>query len=215
MPTPWSSTEVELIVADYFAMFAAELRNEPCNKAAHRTALLPLLNNRSTSALEWKHQNISAVLIQLQRPCIAGYKPRYNYQRLLAEEVENYLRLTPGLDALIGVDVERVAEVPTTENILNAMVSRPAPAAEKASDHTTTYHARPDRKVDYLARRRATLHSAALESSSSSTLSAQSCSVWARIVWRTTWNACPKQEVTVLASTCCRSAEMARSVLLR
>lgn len=152
MPTPWSETEVALTVADYFSMLADELCNESYNKTAHRNALLPLLNNRSASALEWKHQNISAVLIELKRPYIAGYKPRYNYQRLLAEAVENHLRQIPDLDTLIAADVERTPEVPTPEDILKALVARPVPAAKTASDYTERYQARPARKVDYLAR---------------------------------------------------------------
>ena len=35
------------------------------NKAFHRKALLPLLDNRTEGSLEYKYQNISAVLINL------------------------------------------------------------------------------------------------------------------------------------------------------
>ena len=47
MPLPWSYTEVELIIADYFSMLEAELRGETYTKAAYRKALLPLLSGRS------------------------------------------------------------------------------------------------------------------------------------------------------------------------
>lgn len=49
---------------------------------------MPQLNNRSESAVEFKHQNISAILVVLGFPYIAGYKPAFNYQNLLQDVVE-------------------------------------------------------------------------------------------------------------------------------
>src|SRR4051812_42143386 len=60
---PWSREEVDLIVADYFSMLRAELAGEPYSKADHNRALQPLLGGRSKSSIEFKHQNISAVLV--------------------------------------------------------------------------------------------------------------------------------------------------------
>ncbi len=87
----WSNQEVELIVADYFKMLSDELSGNSYKKSEHRKALLPLLNNRSDGAVEFKHQNISAVLIRLGQPYIKGYLPRYNYQSILEDVVLNYL----------------------------------------------------------------------------------------------------------------------------
>lgn len=72
-------------------MLALELRGEPYNKAAHNRRLIAVLNGRSRQAVEFKHANISAVLIELGFPYIAGYKPRGNYQELLKEEVARRL----------------------------------------------------------------------------------------------------------------------------
>lgn len=91
MPISWSNTEVQLIVADYFNMLTAELKDEDYSKAAHRRALLPLLANRSDGSVEFKHQNISAVLVELGQPFIKGYLPRFNFQQLLKEAVFEYL----------------------------------------------------------------------------------------------------------------------------
>jgi hypothetical protein len=79
----WSSEEVGLIVADYFAMLRAELAGEPYNKAEHNRALQPLLDGRSKSSIEFKHQNISAVLAENGQPYIAGYRPARNYQKAI------------------------------------------------------------------------------------------------------------------------------------
>jgi hypothetical protein len=91
MPAPWSHIEVELIVADYFAMLEEELAGIDYSKAEHRRKIQMLLNDRSAGSIEYKHQNISAVLAKFGQPFIKGYLPRYNYQLLLEETVINYL----------------------------------------------------------------------------------------------------------------------------
>ena len=91
MHEAWSDSEVKIIIEDYFNMLTDELAGKPVNKALHRRALLPLLNNRSEGSIEFKHQNISAVLATLGQPFIKGYLPRYNYQKLLENFVLDYL----------------------------------------------------------------------------------------------------------------------------
>ncbi|MCE8472430.1 hypothetical protein LZ189_25910, partial [Rhodovulum sulfidophilum] len=59
---PRTDEENDLIVADYFAMLADDISGRRYSKAKHRRVLLPLLNDRSEGAVEFKHQNISAVL---------------------------------------------------------------------------------------------------------------------------------------------------------
>jgi hypothetical protein len=88
----WSRYEVDLIVTDYFQMLRAELAGEPYSRADHSRALLPLMNGRSKSSVENKHQNISAVLAGKGLPYIGGYKPARNYQKaILPQAVEEYL----------------------------------------------------------------------------------------------------------------------------
>jgi hypothetical protein len=91
----WSESEVGLIVADYFAMLRAELLGQPYTKAEHRKALRPHLAGRSDGSVEFKHANISAVLVGRGLPYIEGYKPRGNYQGLLAQAVESFLDGNP------------------------------------------------------------------------------------------------------------------------
>lgn len=87
----WSEIEVDLIIADYFNMLAEELKGIRVNKTHHRRTLQKLLNYRSDGSIEFKNQNISAVLVNLGQPFISGYKPRYNYQKILEEKVIAYL----------------------------------------------------------------------------------------------------------------------------
>ena len=64
MPTPWSREEVEVTVADYLHMWLLEQAGQAYNKTTHRKALLQKLNDRSEGAVEMKHQNISAILME-------------------------------------------------------------------------------------------------------------------------------------------------------
>lgn len=45
-----------------------------------------MLNGRSPGAIEFKHANISAILIEIGFPYLDGYKPRGNYQELLRKK---------------------------------------------------------------------------------------------------------------------------------
>lgn len=91
MPDSWSNTEVELIVADYFNMLSAELAGEIYSKADHRKNILPLLNVRSEGSIEYKHQNISAVLANLGEEIVFQFE-RWNLIKIgkekLAEKIE-------------------------------------------------------------------------------------------------------------------------------
>lgn len=77
-------------------MLADDVAGRPYNKAAHRRQLLPLLNNRSAGSVEFKHQNISAVLKGLGEVWITGYKPAFNFQTSLVGAVARWLAINPG-----------------------------------------------------------------------------------------------------------------------
>ena len=103
MPNPWSESEVEAAVADYFDMLRSELTGCPYNKTEHRRALLEQLDNRSHGSIERKHQNISAVLIEMGMPYVDGYKPLSNYQRaILPEAVAEFVARNPELQKLLN-----------------------------------------------------------------------------------------------------------------
>jgi hypothetical protein len=82
----WDWLECEATVQDYFAMLRKELAGEKYNKAQHRRELGAKIQGRE-KGIEFKHQNISAVLIELGLPYISGYKPRFNYQQQLKQVV--------------------------------------------------------------------------------------------------------------------------------
>lgn len=91
MTDAWTDIEIDLIVADYFAMLANELSDEPFNKAERNRALQERIS-RSRGSIEFKHQNISAVMLGLGQPWIAGYKPAANFQNALVDGVLRRLK---------------------------------------------------------------------------------------------------------------------------
>ncbi|AZO65123.1 MULTISPECIES: DUF3883 domain-containing protein [unclassified Mesorhizobium] len=92
----WTNRQIELIVADYFDMLSQELAGRPFVKA-QRNAQLQELTGRSRGSIEFKHQNISAVLYRLGMPWIAGYKPMANFQHALVDGVERHIARNPAL----------------------------------------------------------------------------------------------------------------------
>lgn len=150
MPSPWSQHEVELIVADYFAMLMKELAGEPYVKAEHNRNTQKLLNNRSKQSLEWKYRNISAVLARLGAPYIRGYVPAWNYQRALVDAVVAYRKAHPELERLFDrfADEPVVVEPPKLD-FSKILDERPEPSL-LAEEPTVTYGRAV--KVNYLER---------------------------------------------------------------
>lgn len=149
----WDWLECELVVQDYLAMLRKELCGDSYNKAAHRRALQARLNNRREQAIEFKHRNISAVLLELGLPYIPGYKPAFNYQSQLKQAVLAHIAREPAqFDELTqGADAEPAP--PDPQQVDWSTVLDPNPP-----DRLTDYK-RPDRhylgrRVDFSARER-------------------------------------------------------------
>lgn len=121
----WSRHEVEAIVDDYLAMLALELTGAPYNKAAHRRALLPLLNGRSEKSIDFKHANISVALLDVGFPYISGYKPLSNYQGLLAEVLAERMGGAAQLQEVAAADANRPMIMPEVDDILSMLTAAP------------------------------------------------------------------------------------------
>lgn len=126
MPENWSREEVEAAVTDYFEMLALETVGKPFNKAERNRQLQQKLNRRSHGSIERKHQNISAILLESDYPCIEGYKPLGNYQELLRTVVVHRLASADWLNAIIAAEVEKPAtQMPHIGNLLAIQVDPP------------------------------------------------------------------------------------------
>ena len=91
MSEVWTDAENDALVADYLAMLRGELRGERYSKAEHNRALQDRIG-RGRGAIEFKHQNVTAVLMGLGEPWIEGYKPAPNFQGSLVTAVVRALR---------------------------------------------------------------------------------------------------------------------------
>ncbi|RKZ05719.1 hypothetical protein DRQ25_15510 [Candidatus Fermentibacteria bacterium] len=152
MLSAWSEVEIIAIVEDYFSMLQAEIKGINYNKTAHRKKLIQQLTNRSHSSIERKHQNISAVLIEMGCPYISGYKPLRNYQRKLFPDIISEL-LSQNILLLnsIAEDADLAIEIPTVASILNVLVNPPEPVTPQEKQIALE---RPQYKgkLNYLAR---------------------------------------------------------------
>jgi hypothetical protein len=147
----WSRVEVEACVASYLTMLGLELNGQRYNKTEHAEALMQKLDDRGRGSVEFKHCNISAVLLALGYPNINGYKPRFNYQLELLDVVESQLAGNQVVDAAAQAAVERPAIEIAVSDSYAAWV--PAPKLSKIRETAADYSPGflPVRR-DYLAR---------------------------------------------------------------
>ena len=147
----WGRDEVEIIVSDYLRMLLSELAGQPFNKAAHRRQLQALLPGRSESSIEFKHANISAVMLELGYPYIRGYQPRSNFQRsTLVDVVQSQVLQRRELDDVAQSAVERPAA--PVDHVDFARVVSKAPQREIAAREASPAYLRAPVKRDYFAR---------------------------------------------------------------
>ncbi len=85
--TNWSTQEIDLVVSDYFDMLGLEFAGTSFNRA-ERNRRLQELTGRSKGSIEFKRQNISAVLDVLGIPWLKGFVPRANFQNALLDVIE-------------------------------------------------------------------------------------------------------------------------------
>lgn len=151
MSSDWTPKEVAATVAAYLRMLTMELTGQAYNKSEHRRALHQLLPARSDGAIEFKHCNISAVMIELGFPHIPGYKQRRNFQRqALFEEVTRQIAARPQLEDAARKAVELPAEAPLIARF-DAVRVEPPPLELNAGERDA-YRPSALSQRDYLAR---------------------------------------------------------------
>jgi hypothetical protein len=132
MPEDWSQQEVEIIVEDYLAMLVLQFQGQNYNKAKRNRELQKLLPARRRGSIEFKHQNVSAVMNELGYPYVIGYKPASNYQRLLYEVVERRVYARPELAKTVARLIEQPVVKPTRiADILAIQVAPPTPPKKR------------------------------------------------------------------------------------
>lgn len=133
-------------------MLEHELRGQNYNKAQLNRDVQNSLEYRSRTSVEFKLQNVSAVLKQLGEPWVLGYKPAVNFQDSLLEAVLRFLDARPNW-TLATSRAPRAAQRPRVLREPPAFRFDPAPhqrnAPELEPDHV---RGRIARKIDAAAR---------------------------------------------------------------
>jgi hypothetical protein len=117
----WNSLENEVIVAAYLDMLDHELRGEPVVKSKFNDDVRQRIG-RSRGSVEYKFQNVSAVLIELRHPYVRGYKAASNFQEALRDAVVAQIQSRTELRSIALQDFSREpgSEVDFTWNVTEA-----------------------------------------------------------------------------------------------
>ncbi|WP_010585825.1 DUF3883 domain-containing protein [Schlesneria paludicola] len=150
----WSEQEVRLVVADYFTMLESELLGVPYKKSDHRKILAPHLSGRSDGSIEFKHQNVSGVLVDFGLPYIEGYKPRSNYQSILATEVESFLEKRPDFwqQVAAGPILNPVEPPPNKQTKFEDVIEEPPEQIIVPKSDSKPWITRKPRRIDFAER---------------------------------------------------------------
>jgi hypothetical protein len=152
LPEDWSPAEVAATVADYLVMLAHDLRGERYVKREHNRRLQAVLNGRTAAAIEFKHQNISAVMIELGFPYIDGYKPAANYQELLRSEVVAQMTADGEVERITSDVVEKPAPTIDLSAIAPEVFVRPPIRDLPPATYERRRLSQPPRQINYLER---------------------------------------------------------------
>ena len=147
----WTDEEVGLLLADYFGMLQLDLQGKEYNKAERNRLLREKLDERTKGSVEFKHQNVSAVLLKLGLPYIDGYKPAKHFQQSLVDRVKTHLDSDRAL--LLGLELASNAtpsELPKLGN-WNSLFEAPPDGMPHPEDPREPWRLRQGRQIDYAA----------------------------------------------------------------
>ena len=142
--TPWTTHELEAVVADYLEMLQTELAGGTVVKAERNRALQGSIG-RSHGSIEYRHQNISAVMVELGLPFIRGYKPASHYPAILYEVVRAHLFRQALYDSLVSAGSGII--VPP-----GGLIYEPAPVMNDKLETSNPFIGRIDHELDPAAR---------------------------------------------------------------
>ncbi|MVN87610.1 HNH endonuclease [Deinococcus sp. HMF7620] len=107
----WTPEELLVTLAAYLEMLRLEQRGEAYSKAEHRRKLLEgVLLGRTAASVEFRMQNISAVLLSIGQPYLKGYAPARNVG---AKVIAQILEFLAELDPELPIELRRQAPAPT------------------------------------------------------------------------------------------------------
>lgn len=149
----WNNDEVNLTVSLYFELYKQQLRGEEFVKAEHHRDLASRLG-RTSSAVEYKLQNISAVLSEMGYPRMQGYAPYGNYQNLLRKRVSDYLNRDGEIHDLLDTEAASHPKELQMSERPRDILEDPPERQETSPTNATNNALHTSRKIDYVERER-------------------------------------------------------------
>jgi len=136
--TGWSDEELEASVDAYLKMFALEQRKLPFKKADENRLLREgPLSKRSASSVEYRMQNISAVMEQLGQQRITGYVSAKNLGSGVSKRIKEILA-KKGIEALPKGEQRATTFTPLQLVKVNAPKKNEAPVGVLNPKETTS-----------------------------------------------------------------------------
>ena len=148
--TPWTIDEVETIVTGYFQMLRMQELEQKPNKAEQNRRLKALLPARNLASIEYKHRNISAVLLRLGAQPLLGTSHFPTFNVCCWESVEELFSYPDTLNEAAMHRVEMPAAMPSLKDFRDFVVDPPNPPAPKTLGEVRNLRT-PTRR-DYLER---------------------------------------------------------------
>jgi hypothetical protein len=149
----WSGQEVWDTIYSYMSMLKCELNQQEYSKADSRKELLAKLSKRTQGAVEYKYQNISAILAELGYPYIVGYQPHFgHYQKRLRDAVIRYISEDDKLSSTIVKAIRRTPAKPYEVTAISEIIVDPPPSRLNRSTRQSSNRRRTASGIDYTAK---------------------------------------------------------------
>lgn len=112
--TDWTGEENAVLVRAYLDMLELELSGQRFSKAEFSRRVGAQIQ-RTRGSIEYKLQNVSQALLEINHPWIEGYKPARNLQDSLRAEVIEQLESRPALASLAFTALSRDVDEPRVD----------------------------------------------------------------------------------------------------
>jgi len=110
------------------------------------------VSNRTKPSVEFKHRNVSAVLLNLGLPYIDGYKPSKNFQRSLVDSVRMYLEANSALFVKLDQATESTPDALPKLDSWDRLFEAPPEDTPLPDDPPEPWRSRQGRKIDFARR---------------------------------------------------------------
>lgn len=108
-------------------MLTLEMSGQSFNKSEFRRNLVKRLDGRTEGSVEKKNQNISAILHENNCFWISGYKPQFNVQGILRDEVSTWIETHPEFERIAMQAAESSVVVAASTDFEKFEVEMPSP----------------------------------------------------------------------------------------